>query len=221
MHVLMIAKQKGGVGASTIARELGVVAAASGKRVVLIDLDPQGTTRAWWNRRTADLSDDAEPNPGLAAPRPADLSHALAELERAKINLVIIDTPPSIHAYLASVMRLAHLVLVPTRPTTDDLTALPAVLDMVEEAAKPFAFVVTQAPPGRSRMFDEAVPVLAQRGRVAPPLRLRMDFPVAAADGSVTTETAPDGKAAAEVATLWGFVEGEMGRLARRTGRTA
>jgi len=31
----MFAKQKGGVGASTLAREVGVVAAAEGKRVVL------------------------------------------------------------------------------------------------------------------------------------------------------------------------------------------
>ncbi len=49
---MMVAKQKGGVGATTLARELGVAAAAAGKRVVFVDLDPQGTLRGWWNRRT-------------------------------------------------------------------------------------------------------------------------------------------------------------------------
>ena len=36
-------------------------------------------------------------------------------------------------------MRLADLVLLPTRPTTDDLDALPAILDPVEEAGRPLA----------------------------------------------------------------------------------
>ena len=62
----MVAKQKGGVGATTLARELGVAAAAAGKRVVFVDLDPQGTLRGWWNRRTE--SAEGEPNPALAAP---------------------------------------------------------------------------------------------------------------------------------------------------------
>ena len=52
MRVVMVAKQKGGVGATTLARELGVAAAEAGKRVVFVDLDPQGTLRGWWNRRT-------------------------------------------------------------------------------------------------------------------------------------------------------------------------
>ena len=42
MKIVMVAKQKGGVGATTLARELGVAAAAAGKSVVLVDLDPQG-----------------------------------------------------------------------------------------------------------------------------------------------------------------------------------
>ena len=43
MHILMLAKEKGGAGASTLARELGVVAASQRQRVVFIDLDPQAS----------------------------------------------------------------------------------------------------------------------------------------------------------------------------------
>ena len=42
MKTIMVAKQKGGVGATTLVRELGVAAASAGKSVVLVDLDPQG-----------------------------------------------------------------------------------------------------------------------------------------------------------------------------------
>ena len=43
MRVGDYCQQKGGVGATTMARELGVTAAEAGKRVVFADLDPQGT----------------------------------------------------------------------------------------------------------------------------------------------------------------------------------
>ena len=214
MRTVMVAKQKGGVGATTLAREVGVAAAAAGQRVVFLDLDPQGTLRGWWNRRTEGAEDD--PNPGLASPAPAALAGALEELRAARVDLVIVDTPPSVHPFLGGVMRLADLVLLPTRPTTDDLDALAAVLDLVEEAGVPFAFVVTQAPAGKSRLYDDAVPVLAQRGRVAPALRLRADFPVAAATGRTATEAAPSGKAAEEVRDLWRFVAADLAKAGRK-----
>jgi chromosome partitioning protein len=214
MRVVMVAKQKGGVGATTLTREIGVAAAAAGKRVVFIDLDPQGTLRGWWNRRTEGM--DGEPNPALAAPAPADLAAALDQLRAAGTDLCFVDTPPSVHPFLAEVMRLADLILLPTRPTTDDLDALPGILDMAEEAGKPFAFVVTQAPAGKSRLYDDAVPVLAQRGRVAPPLRIRGDFPIAASTGRTATELAPKGKAAEEVRALWQFVAADLTRLGRK-----
>lgn len=214
MRAVMVAKQKGGVGATTLAREMGVAAAAVGKRVVFVDLDPQGTLRGWWNRRTEGARGD--PNPGLATPAPGEMPAALDRLRAARVDLCIVDTPPSVHPFLGSVMRLADLILLPTRPTTDDLDALAGILDLVEEAGRPFAFVVTQAPAGRSRLFDDAVPVLAQRGRVAPPLRLRADFPVAAATGRAATEIAPKGKAAEEVEALWHFVAADLAKLGRK-----
>jgi len=217
MRTVMVAKQKGGVGATTLARELGVAAAIAGKRVVFVDLDPQGTLRGWWNRRTEGRAE--EPNPALAAPAPAQMTEALEQLRAAKVDLCIIDTPPSVHAFLGAVMRLVDLILLPTRPTTDDLEALPSVLDLVEESDRPFLFIITQAPPGKSRLYDDALPVLAQRGRVAPALRTRADFPVAAATGRTTLEAAPKSKAAEEVQILWQFVAGELARASRKHAR--
>ena len=47
MRVVVVAKQKGGVGASTSVRELGIAAAAAGKRVILIDTNAQDTSRSY------------------------------------------------------------------------------------------------------------------------------------------------------------------------------
>jgi chromosome partitioning protein len=210
MHILMLAKEKGGAGASTLARELGVLAAAEGQRVVFIDLDPQASLSKWWNRRTADAVE--MPNPALATPTPDQLFTTIERMrDSGSVDLVIIDVPPSVHSFLLGVMRAADFILVPSRPTSDDFDALPAVVEMIEQSGKRYAFAVTQAPTGRRiRAVEEAIPILARQGRVAGVLRFRTAFPTAAAAGQTTTEFEPDGKAAAEVRELWEFVSGEL-----------
>ena len=55
MRTLVIASQKGGVGKTTIAGHLGVMAESQGAGpVALIDTDPQGSLSSWWNERQAE-----------------------------------------------------------------------------------------------------------------------------------------------------------------------
>jgi len=147
------------------------------------------------------------------------MEQALAQLQDSGVDLCIIDTPPSIHAFLGTVMKLADLILLPTRPTTDDLDALAPLLELVEDSGRPYVFVPTQVPAGRSRLYDQAVPVLAERGRVAPPLRLRGDLPVAAATGKTAVELRAGDKAAEEVQALWRFIAADLAKTERKRAR--
>jgi chromosome partitioning protein len=55
MRTLVLASQKGGVGKTTIAGHLAVMAESAGAGpVALIDTDPQGSLSSWWNERKAE-----------------------------------------------------------------------------------------------------------------------------------------------------------------------
>ena len=215
MQIVMFAKQKGGVGASTLAREIGTLAAAGGARVVFVDLDPQASLSKWWNRRTAGATEP--PNPALAATRPDQLLGVLKGLRANDgADLAVIDVPPSVHAYLFGVMQAADVVLIPVRPTADDFEALPEIVEMVERANRRYAFVLTQAPTGRRiRAVEQAIPILARQGRVAGVVRFRSAYPAAGAAGLTSTEYERGGRAAAEIAELWDYVAAELRKLQR------
>ena len=54
MKSIALLARKGGTGKSTVAIHMGVLAEASGRKVLFCDLDPQRSLTAWWKSRTAD-----------------------------------------------------------------------------------------------------------------------------------------------------------------------
>ena len=71
MKTILIAAQKGGAGKTTLARNLSVAAAHDGLKVLCLDLDPQGSLRAWWESREADTPAmlERDPLPMRSGPR--------------------------------------------------------------------------------------------------------------------------------------------------------
>ena len=52
MKTILVAGSKGGVGKTTVATHLAAHAALDGKRTVLADADPQGSSTRWAQRRS-------------------------------------------------------------------------------------------------------------------------------------------------------------------------
>jgi chromosome partitioning protein len=172
-----------------------------------VDSDPQGSLAAWWNARTADT-------PLYARVDIARLTHHLRELERLRVSLVVIDTPPAITDNIRSVVKIADLVLIPTRPSPHDLRAVGATVDLVEASAKPMIFVVNGATP-RARITADAAIALSQHGTVAPTtVHQRVDFAASMIDGRTVQELDQASNSAREIIALWSYVTARLRRYA-------
>jgi chromosome partitioning protein len=178
--------------------------------VVLIDIDPQGSLADWWNEREAEF-------PAFAQTTVARLAADLAVLRQQGFKLAVIDTPPAITMAIQSVISVAELIVVPTRPSPHDLRAVGATVDLCERAGKPLLFVVNGATP-KAKITSEAAVALSQHGTVAPiTLHHRTDFAASMIDGRTVMEVDPDGRSAAEVVALWHYISDRLEKNFRRT----
>lgn len=206
MMVLVVASQKGGVGKTTLTGHLGVEAEHAGAGpVALLDTDPQGSLSEWWNERKVEM-------PAFAFAALDRLPVQLAELAAAGVKVCIIDTPPALNETIKVVLKVAHLVLIPTRPSPHDLRAIGATVELVHAAGKRMVFVVNGATP-RARITADAAIALSQHGTVAPTiLYQRIDFAASMIDGRTAGELNASSKSGMEIAELWKYVDTQLRR---------
>lgn len=200
MHVIVIASQKGGVGKTTLAGHLGVMAVRHGDGpVALLDVDPQGSLAEWWNVRAAE-------QPFFIKAQVAQLPKLLPGLKDKGVRLVFIDTPPAVTETIQTVVAMADLVVIPSRPSPHDLRAVGSTVAMAEANHKKIIFVLNGAAQ-RARITGEAAISLSQHGTVAPvTLHQRTDFASSMIDGRTVMELAPGSRSAQEIIALWEYL---------------
>ena len=201
MKVVAIAMQKGGVGKSTLAKALGVAAARANLNVLVLDMDAQQSATQWAERRKDTL-------PIVRFATEIELPKLLKQAEQAGCELVVIDTPPARSTEAPAAVEYSDLVLVPCTPDIEAYEQLPRTARLARSSEKPAAAVLTMAQPN-SRSEEEIarqvfetvklpmVPVVIHRFKV------HRD---ASREGMTALGIAPDGKAAAELQTLWEWV---------------
>ena len=168
-----------------------------------MDTDPQGSLAAWWNGRT-------DENPKFAPVTLKDLPEKLELLGAAGFAYAFIDTPPAITESIRSVVSLADMVLIPTRPSPHDLRAVGQTVELAVQANRPFAFTVTQAK-ANARLTVQAMAALSEHGVVAPAIiHDRVDFASSMIDGRTVLEVDPRGRSAGEIGELWRFVKARI-----------
>jgi chromosome partitioning protein len=200
-RIITIAQQKGGAGKTTLAAQLAVVWAGQGRRLALLDIDPQASLAAWAELRQARLVEA-----GLGFEFAALSGWRAAEwIERhaREADFVVVDSPPHAELEARIAVRAAGLVLVPLQPSPLDLWSTATTLRLAREEGRKVLAVLNRVP-ARSSLIETVVAELARDGVVVATARLgsRVAFAQAMARGRGVSETAPSGPAAAEIAAL-------------------
>ena len=198
MKTISILSQKGGAGKTTLAINLAGAAEAAGKQAVIIDLDPQASTKAWHERRRKE-------RPVVISAQAVVLSDVLKTSAEHGADFAIIDTAPHSETAALTAGKAADLILVPCRASAIDLKAIETTIDLVMLARKPALFVLSCIRPGDKALPNSAETHLSQYPIPVSPQRItqRAAFVHALTAGQTVTEFDPEGAAAGETRELF------------------
>lgn len=199
MKVLSLISQKGGVGKTTLATALAVAATQDGKRVVMMDLDPQASATFWMDTR----KDDAIAVTSVPASR---LSHVLNAAAEADADIAIVDTPPFAKDIAFEAAERADFVLIPTRPAVLDVMAMTRTIELIRNFQRPAAVVLTFCPHAGKEIDDTEEAVRALGAELCPArIGTRIAYSRAQQNGLAAQELDPQGKAAVEIGELYRY----------------
>ena len=199
--IVALLNQKGGVGKTTLAVHVATALSQQGRRVLLIDADPQGSALDWNASRPGE---PAFPVIGL----PKGNLHKEIPVHAPNYDDIVIDGPPRVNELARSAILASDLVVIPVQPSPYDVWACKEIVDLLREARvfkehlqARFAINRKIVNTAIGRDVAEAlagyqIPVLTAT------VSQRVAFAESAAQGATVLDTDPDGQAAQEIRAL-------------------
>ncbi|TIM20563.1 MAG: cobyrinic acid a,c-diamide synthase, partial [Mesorhizobium sp.] len=191
-------------GKTTLALHLAGEWARRGRRVTVVDADPQGSALDWSQQRSRDGASRLFGVVGLAR----DTLHREAPELARDADHVVIDGPPRVAGLMRSALLAADLVLIPVQPSPFDGWASAEMLALLSEARiyRPqlaARFILNRCG-ARTLIARETAETLADH---EPPvlgatIGQRVVFAEVAQSGRLATEVDNDSPAAREIAAL-------------------
>ena len=143
-RIIAVANQKGGVGKTTTAINLAACLAEAGKKVLTIDLDPQGNM-------TDTVVDGMKVIPSnvnlagaeielLGIPEKEYILRNAVDYIKEDYDFIVIDCPPSLNMLTINAMTTANSVLVPIQCeyyALEGLSQLIHTIDLVQQRLNP------------------------------------------------------------------------------------
>ncbi|MXV82943.1 AAA family ATPase [Candidatus Poribacteria bacterium] len=211
MEIYVMLSGKGGSGKTTLSVHLAVAAELSGKTVALIDLDPQGSAMAWGASRSA-------ATPVVVSADAARLKAVLKTAASNGVEVAVIDTAPHTDADVSAetpasiAASVASLLIIPCRAAIFDLRAIAPTIRIASQAEVP-AMAVLNAVPSRGKRAAEARTALESYNIPCAPCQIgdRVAFVHAVTAGLTAQELQPKSKAAAEVFSLYKYIQHHTG----------
>lgn len=199
-RIITFAQQKGGAGKTTVLVHLAAAWAEAGRRVALIDLDPQRSLSRWAGLRA---------DPALPLIESKDYRAASDMKAAAKAHdYVLVDCPGAASSLLEAVVRESDLVVAPCQPSVMDVWATASVIETAKKQKTPLRILLNRVP-GRAAALEEVIATLgpAQALLLATRLGNRVGFSQAMLNGRTAPELSRRSAAASEVAALKAEIE--------------
>ncbi len=128
--IILIGGEKGGTGKTTLATNLAAMRALTGRDVLLIDTDPQGSANYWAQSR-----DDEKVTPRIACVQKFGKG-LMAEVRdlATRYQDIIIDAGGRDSVELRSALAVTEKVYIPIQPSQFDIWTLNQMDELVETA---------------------------------------------------------------------------------------
>lgn len=200
MKVLGIINQKGGVGKTTISTCLAVAFEQAGKKVAILDLDPQATSCFWHDTRTSkSLS--------VVSIQPVRLKMMVNSANSLGTDIVIIDGAAVQREIAYDVAAIVDLALIPTKPALFDISAMQETIKALKQNKTSFSIILNMISPQGKKETDVKEIVETFSENVCPTtLGNRKDFFRAQSFGLAVQEYAPESIAAKEIMSLYNYI---------------
>ncbi len=198
--VITIAQHKGGAGKTTLSAQLAAALGLTDAKILIIDVDPQGSLTEWHKVRSQTLGRKNKIT--LFQTQGWKMMRELPRIQR-EFDYIIVDTPPHAESESSIAIRLADLVLMPMQPSPLDVWACAPTIKIILQEKKPLMLVMNRLP-AKSRLNDTIMDKLngmsVQVARST--LGNRVAFASSMMQGLGVGEFDPRGMAAAEMADL-------------------
>lgn len=207
-QVITIAQQKGGSGKTTIAAHLAIALQRQGKRVAIIDTDPQGSLGRWFMlRHERGLADGLEFSTSSAW----GIGYEVGKLADSA-DYVLIDTPPKVDSDLRPALRAADIVIVPIAISQMDLWATEGLVDLAKREGRRTVAVLNRLRAGL-RLSSEIASSVTEQGLdlLAGGIGLRVAYADAMGRGLTALDLSGQLPAKRELAALVDAVDAHLG----------
>jgi chromosome partitioning protein len=226
MYVLALAKTKGGTGSTTLAACLAVEASQRGKRVGILDADPQRALERWWHTREGEAELDLGDRPLELVKHKRHLDETFAAALVDDYDVLIIDGPPGAVGTTKMIVEIADFILIACQPSPLDLGAMDAVVDITRQSRKPYAFILTRTKPravattgAREFLTGNDLGEVLEDCEGLLEVRDRTNYAAAMLRGATLPEVEPKGEGPREIARLWEQVETRLRKAHRSTAK--
>jgi chromosome partitioning protein len=202
VKILAVLSQKGGTGKSHTARSIAVAGILDGRKVAIIDADPQGTVVAWAKRRKHNA-------PHVVALGSQTITSQIDALKGRGAEFIVIDTPPHAQPIINMAAEAATSCLIVTGAFLEELETVAAVAAIAKSLHRPAAIALNRV--GRSHALTMARTALGTFGIPVCPTAMAqlITHAYASAEGETANERDPKGKAAQEVTDVYQWLKKE------------